>query len=135
MRTSSRSGGGWRVSRRPEPFSTPVTEDIPELPLGAKDTEIFQEIGADSRNLLFITRDKKIRTRPVERRKLREAGVRAVILTGRSNMTQDDIYHLIVKHWDEIADLDASRIGPCIFSLTSKGLSRVVAPSLNPVSG
>ena len=102
--------------------------DIPELPLGAKDTEIFQEIGVDGRNLLFITRDKKIRTRPVERRKLREAGVRAVILTGRSNMTQDDIYDLIVKHWDAIADVDTSRIGPCIFSLTSKGLRELSLP-------
>ena len=75
----------------------PGHEDIPELPLGAKDTEIFGEIGADRRNLLFITRDKKIRTRPTEREKLRDAKVRAVILTGRSNMTQDDIYHLILE--------------------------------------
>ena len=103
-------------------------EDIPELPLGAKDTEIFDVIGADGRDLLFITRDKKIRTRPVERRKLREAGVRAVILTGRSNMTQDDIYGLIVKHWDAIADVNASRPGPCIFSLTSRGLRELPLP-------
>ena len=50
----------------------PGHEDVPELPLGAKDTEIFEEIGAGRRNLLFITRDKKIRTRPVERAKRRE---------------------------------------------------------------
>ena len=81
----------------------PGHEDIPELPLGAKDTEIFAEVGAGRRDLLFITRDKKIRTRPVERRKLRDARVRAVILTGRSNMTQDAIYRLILKYWDELA--------------------------------
>lgn len=103
-------------------------EDIPELPLGAKDIDIFQAIGARGRNLLFITRDKKIRTRPVERRKLREAGVRAVILTGRSNMRQDDIYNLIIKYWDRIADIDTSRVGPCIFSLTSRGLRELSLP-------
>ncbi len=102
--------------------------DIPELPPGAKDTEIFEVIGANGRDLLFITRDKKIRTRPVERRKLREAGVRALVLTGKANMTPDNIYNLIVKYWDAIADMDASRAGPCIFSLTSKGLRELSIP-------
>lgn len=103
-------------------------QDIPELPLGAKDTDIFEVIGANGRDLLFITRDKKIRTRPVERRKLRDAGVRAVILTGRSNMTPDSIYKLILKYWNQIADVDAARIGPCIFALTSKGLRELSLP-------
>lgn len=103
-------------------------QDIPELPPGAKDTDIFDVIGATGRDLLFITRDKKIRTRPVERRKLREAGVRAVILTGTSNMTQDEIYNLILKHWNRLAEVDAARVGPCIFSLTSKGLRELSLP-------
>lgn len=102
----------------------PGHEDILELPLGAKDTEIFEEIGAGRRNLLFITRDKKIRTRPVERQKLRDARVRAVFLTGRSNMTQEDIYQLIIKFWDELAAVD-SRSGPCSFALTNRGLREI----------
>lgn len=102
--------------------------DIPELSPGAKDTEIFEVIGANGRDLLFITRDKKIRTRPVERRKLHEAGVRALILTGRANMAPDDIYDLIITHWDAIADMDASRAGPYTFSLTSKGLRELSIP-------
>lgn len=105
----------------------PGHEDIPELPLGAKDTEIFKEIGAGRRNLLFITRDKKIRTRPVERQKLRDAKVRVVFLTGRSNMTQDDIYQLIIKFWDELAAVD-SRSGPCSFALTKRGLREIPRP-------
>ena len=115
---------GRRLAKLPEAGTVlyPGHEDIPELPLGAKDTEIFQEIGADRRNLLFITRDKKIRTRPIERAKLHEASVRAVILTGRGDMTPNGIYDLILKHWDEIAAVDASRSGPCMFSLTTRGL-------------
>ena len=58
-RTSSRSGGDWRSYLKQEPFLYPGHEDIPELPLGAKDTEIFEEIGAGRRNLPFITRDKR----------------------------------------------------------------------------
>ena len=99
----------------------PGHEAIPELPLGSKDIQIFEEIGASRRDLLFITRDRKIRTRPIERDKLRDAGVRAVILTGWSNMTQDDIYRIIMRFWDKLAALD-SRSGPCVFSLTTKGL-------------
>ena len=106
----------------------PGHADIPELPLGATDTEIFDAIGASGRDLLFLTRDKKIRTRPVERRKLREAGVRAIVLTGRSNMTQDDSYDLIARYWGKIADVEASRSGPCIFSLTGKGLRELSLP-------
>lgn len=94
---------------------------IPELPLGSKDIQIFEEIGASRRDLLFITRDRKIRTRPIERDKLRDAGVRAVILTGWSNMTQDDIYQIIMRFWDQLAALD-SRSGPYVFSLTTRGL-------------
>ena len=69
---------------------------------------------------------------PVGRRlaKLPEAGVRAVILTGRGDMTPNGIYDLILKHWDEIAAVDASRSGPCMFSLTTQGLRELpfVAP-------
>ncbi len=122
---------GRRLAKLPEAGTVLFAghQDIPELPPGAKDTDIFDVIGANGRDLLFITRDKKIRTRPVERKKLRDAGVRAVILTGRSNMTQDRIYNLILKHWNQLADVDATRSGPCIFSLTSKGLRELSLPS------
>ena len=45
---------------------------------------------------------------PVGRRlaKLPEAGIRAVILTGRGDMTPDGIYDLILKNWDEIAAVE-----------------------------
>ena len=75
---------GRKLAELPEAGTVlyPGHEDIPELRLGAKDTEIFEEIGAGRRNLLFITHDKKIRTRPIERDKLRDATIRVVFLTG-----------------------------------------------------
>ena len=36
-------------------------------------------------------------------------------------MTQDDIYQLIIKYWDELAEVN-SRSGPCSFALTTQGL-------------
>ena len=120
---------GRRLAELPEAGNVlyPGHEDIPELPLGAKDTEIFEKIGAGRRNLLFSTRDKKIRTRPVERQKLRDARVRAIFLTGRSNMTQDDIYQLIIEYWEDLAEVD-SRSGPCSFALTKQGLREMPLP-------
>ena len=116
---------GRKLAERPDIGTVlyPGHEDIPELPAGATDTEIFEEIGAARRDLLFITRDKRIRTRPMERTKLRDAGVRAVFLTGSSNMTQDAIYGLIIEFWDDLAALD-SRSGPCSFALRREGSGR-----------
>ena len=37
-------------------------------------------------------------------------------------MTPNGIYDLILKHWDEIAAVGASRSGPRMFSLTTRGL-------------
>ncbi|MCY4371171.1 MAG: hypothetical protein OXF41_17515 [bacterium] len=39
-------------------------------------------------------------------------------------MTQDDIYRLIIKFWDDMAELD-SRRGPCSFALTTRGLREI----------
>ena len=107
----------------------PGHPDIPELPLGAQDVEIFDEIGELRRNLLFITRDRKIRFRHEERDRLIKAKVRAIIISGKSDMTQDAIYRLIIKHWDEIATINASQSGPWIFGLSQQGLREYHLPS------
>ena len=106
----------------------PGHPDIPELPLSAKDVEIFEVIGANRRNLLFITRDKRIRTNLKERRRFREAHVRAIIITVRSDMKQTEIYQLICDHWDAIADMNTSKIGPSIYRLRKQGLSEWILP-------
>lgn len=106
----------------------PGHPDIPELPLSAKDVEIFEVIGANRRNLLFITRDKRIRTNLKERRRFREAHVRAIIITVRSDMKQIEIYQLICDHWDAIADIDTSKSGPSIHRLRKQGLSEWALP-------
>ena len=102
----------------------PGHPDVPALPLGAQDVEIFDEIGEQRRNLLFITRDRRIRFRHEERDRLIKAKVRAVIISGKSDMTQDAIYGLIIKHWDEIAAINASQSGPWIYGLSQQGLRK-----------
>ena len=115
---------GKRLAKLPEVGTVlyPGHPDIPALPLGAQDIEIFDEIGERRRNLLFITRDRRIRSRHEERDRLIKARVRAIIISGRSDMAQDAIYSLIIKHWDEIAAINASQNGPWIYGLSQQGL-------------
>lgn len=115
---------GERLAKLPEAGTVlyPGHPDIPSLPLGVQDVKIFEEIGERRRNLLFITRDRKIRFRHGERDKLIKAKVRAIIISGKSDVTQDAIYNLIIKHWDEIATINASQSGPWIYGLSKQGL-------------
>ena len=72
---------------------------VPNLPVGTKDTDIFDAVGASGMDILFITRDKKIRTRPAELARLHAAGVKVIIDTSRNN-DPNLLYHRLVKNWE-----------------------------------
>ncbi len=95
--------------------------EVPHLPLGTRDEDIFSAIGSGGLNLFFVTRDRKIRTRPAERKRFFESRVRALIVTG-ANRTQSQTYELILKHWDEVVEIEASTEGPCAFAINSRGV-------------
>ena len=95
---------------------------VPDLPLGTRDEDVFNAVGANGMNVLFMTHDKKIRYRPVERKRLQEAGVRAVFVAG-ANRSAPYAYDLVVKYWDDLAVIAETTVGPCAYSLTSTGLS------------
>lgn len=64
----------------------PGHPDVPRLPTGASDVAIFDEVGANGRDLVLFTRDNRIRRRSSELYRFRQAGVRAVILTGKRDL-------------------------------------------------
>jgi hypothetical protein len=70
---------------------------LPEVPLGALDHDWLMEIGR--RGLVLITRDKKIRSRPVERAAIYEAGVKGFVLTRAGDMSTQAMVDLVLSKW------------------------------------
>lgn len=74
----------------------------------------------------MITRDKKIRYRPVERIAWVTHGVRGFVLTGRGSQSTADSLTIIRSHWTAIESLVADHPdGPWMQSLTSSGLREI----------
>ena len=89
----------------------PGHPDVPRLPTGASDVAIFDEVGAKGRDLVLVTRDNRIRRRSDELSRFRQAGVRAVILTGKRDHKPRENLLLILSNWDKVSKLSSS-LGP-----------------------
>jgi hypothetical protein len=73
---------------------------IPEVPLGALDTEWIPEIA--TRGLAVILRDKRIRTKPAEVELLRAYKMRVFWVAGKKDLSTWDTLVPVVRRWDEI---------------------------------
>lgn len=99
---------------------------ILEIPASTKDPDLLDALGADGRDLIFVTRDKRIRRDKNERGHLMRSAVRAVFLTGSKNMDKSQMTALIDESWDDIAMQVGTRSGPSLWSLTHRdGLKRI----------
>lgn len=95
------------------PITDPATKDVAWLPV------------AGANDWLVLMRDKRIRTRPGERRRLMECGVRAFAMTGAGNYSRWLTLELLVRRWREIESVAAVEDGPYIYSVTQGGLARL----------
>ncbi len=93
---------------------------IPEIPLSTKDPDLLDALGSNGRNLIFITRDKRIRRDKVEREHLMRSAVRAVFLTGTKNMNKSQMAALIDQYWDHIVQEVGVSSGPSLWSPTPR---------------
>lgn len=71
---------------------------------------------------VVILRDKRIRSRALERRALRDAGVLGICLTGSGNSSNWAMLNLIVRQWPAIESIASTAKRPGLFSLTTQGL-------------
>jgi len=76
---------------------------------------------AGTNGWLVITRDKKIRTRPGERRALTSQNVGAFCLTPKVNLTRWELLKLLVATLDEMERLFASTPRPFLYGITGTG--------------
>lgn len=95
----------------------PGHKKLPEVPRRTPDETWLPIVG--DRRLVVITRDKKIRRRPVERRAWFEHAVRGFALTGKTSQSTWDSLRIIARKWDEIEEMVETRPdGPWMVSLT-----------------
>ncbi len=92
--------------------------ELPDLPLGTKDVDLLQAVGR--MGLLFVTHDRRMHTRPWERKQIYDASVRLVQITATGY--HDDWYTLIIKYWQRLSEIDADASGPCVFRLNRAGV-------------
>lgn len=90
------------------------------VPAGAADTAWLPVIG--QAGLVVLTRDKRIRSRPLERQALLDHNVRACFLTSGGSLTLFEQLRLWLRYWDDIEDLVADQPAPWLASVTRAGV-------------
>ena len=95
--------------------------ELPEIPRGALDDEWLPIVA--SLRLPVITRDQRIRYRPVERRLWMEHRVRGFVLTGRRSQSTLDSLAILQQHWPHIEQIIVTEPdGPWMYAVTTTGL-------------
>ena len=105
----------------------PGHPDLPEVPRQSLDDEWLEVIGAEG--LIVITRDQRIRYRPVEKRMWVQHRVRGFVLTGTASQSTAHSLSLLERSWAKIATIvDAKPAGPWMYAITQAGL-RTILPA------
>jgi hypothetical protein len=87
-----------------------------------KDREWIPEVGA--RGWLVISKDKKIRTRPEERRAIKENDVGCFILNYRQPLNRWEILKLVTSTLDEMEEKFANTPRPFMYLIDRNGRFR-----------
>jgi hypothetical protein len=102
----------------------PGHPDIPDVPRGALDDEWLRVVA--SLRLVVITRDQRIRYRPVENLLWMEHRVRGFVLTGRASQSTADSLAILAQYWTSIEQvIDAGPDGPWMYAVTKSVLGAI----------
>lgn len=96
-----------------------------EFPHSVSDQEWLARAGSEG--WLVITHDKKVRTRPGERRAIMEHGVGCFILTYKQDLKKEEILALISENLDEMERRFESTPRPFIYTVSKNGEFREYA--------
>lgn len=119
--------GAGRLCAQNNVFSSivyPSHSNIPEVTVEMDDVDIFDIIGENGKDLIYITRDKKITSRTAEINKLLSSGIRAFIITVRRSLTKQEQYELLDRFKDDIIRLDSDTSPPYIYRIRSNEIAR-----------
>ena len=102
----------------------PGHPDLSEVPRGSLDDDWLPVM--HSRGLVVITRDQRIRYRPVEKQLWISHKVRGFILTGRKSQSTLDSLLVVERHWSQIeAVVDTRPDGPWMYAVTEERLREI----------
>lgn len=94
------------------------------VPRGSSDDEWLPIIG--ELGLAVITRDKRIRYKPVEKRQWVDHRIRGFVLTGRRSQSTADSAATLELHWTEFESVIADRpTGPWMYAVTRESLREI----------
>ncbi|MEU7910243.1 hypothetical protein [Microbispora bryophytorum] len=95
---------------------------IPEVPLGTLDDDWIPKVA--SRNLVVITRDKRIRSKHAKALLYAEHGLRVFWIAGKKDLSNWDTMRLLVRRWDDIErEIKERGPGPWFMAVTEPRLS------------
>jgi hypothetical protein len=98
---------------------------IPECPLGVLDPDWIPAVAA--RELIVIGRDRRIRTKPQELERFREAGLRVFWIAGKQDLPTWGWLVRLVRHWDAIErTIEERGEGPWFYAVNDGGLREIV---------
>lgn len=99
----------------------PGHEDLPEVPLGALDLEWMPIVAA--RDLIVVTRDRHIRTRPAELRVYMELGIRSVWIGAKQDLGPRAQVELFNEHESRLQrEIIKRGPGPWALAMSPSGL-------------
>jgi hypothetical protein len=75
-------------------------EALPEIPFGTPDLEWMPAVA--DRRLIVVTRDRRIRSRPAERRAFWEHGIRSVWIGAKQHLGPREQVELILRHEERL---------------------------------
>ncbi|MEE8601512.1 hypothetical protein [Euzebya tangerina] len=99
------------------PAISPSTPDDEWLPIAGRE------------GWIVIMRDKKIRSRPGERRALLDHGVAAFCLTTSGNKSKWQMAQILMRHWERIEEVTAEVPRPFIYAVTQRDVRPIVPRS------
>ncbi len=99
----------------------PGHEALPDVPLGTLDLD-WMPIVAE-RELIVVTRDRRIRTRPAELRAYREHGIRSVWIGAKQDMGVQDQFELFIHHEQRLQrEITKRGPGPWALAMSPSGV-------------
>jgi PIN like domain len=99
----------------------PGHEELPEVPLGSLDLEWMPVIS--DRNLVVLTRDRRIRSRPAELRAYWELGIRSVWIGAKQDLGPRDQVDLFLKHETRLQrEIIKRGRGPWALAMSTSGI-------------
>jgi len=99
----------------------PGHEDLPEVPLGTLDLDWMPAMA--QRDLIVLTRDRRIRTRPAELRVYWELGIRSVWLGAKQDLGPHDQLELFLKHETRLQrEIIKRGPGPWALAMSASGV-------------